>query len=307
MKKPRALKPGDAITIIAPASPVQKELFLAGVHELESMGFRALYTEEIFHSFRYLSGTDEQRALALNRAFADPDSKAIFCARGGYGTIRLLPFLEPSEIRKTPKLFLGSSDATALLIFLTEKCRMPVLHGPMPATEIRQGESKYDRARFLQLLTSAAAPAEITVPGASCLREGKAHGVLTGGCLSVLASLMGTPYEPNTQGKILFLEDQNMKPYQIDRILTQFKLAGKFDGVQGVIFGEMPGCIQNKDQGYSLPEVLLELLAPYPFPILYAFPSGHTDGKHIPLPFGLHVTMNSEKRSLKIEEPLVKP
>jgi muramoyltetrapeptide carboxypeptidase len=305
--KPKPLSSGDIVAVVAPASPVQKELFLAGVRQLETMGFRPVYTDKVFGAFRYLSGPDETRAGELRDAFLNPEVKAVFSARGGYGSIRLLALLDPAEIATHPKIFLGSSDLTALLLFFAEKCRFPVIHGPMPATEIRQGEAKYDGDLLRHLMTSPSAPGVIRVPGALPLREGCARGVLSGGCLSVLASLLGTPFEPDTRGKILFLEDRNLKPYQIDRMMTQLRLAGKLDDVKGLIFGEMPGCVQNERQGYTLTEVLQDLLAPYSFPVLFGFPAGHTEQKHIPLPIGLSVSLDTAARSLHIEEPLVEP
>jgi muramoyltetrapeptide carboxypeptidase len=305
--KPKPLKPGDIVAVVAPASPVQEELFLAGVRQLERMGFQPSYTDKVFGAFRYLSGSDETRAGDLREAFLNPEVKAVFSARGGYGSMRLLALLDPAEIAEHPKVFLGSSDLTALLLFFAEKCGFPVIHGPMPATEIRQGETKYDRDLLLHLMTSPSPPGIIRVPSAIPLREGSARGILFGGCLSVLTSLLGTPFEPDTRGKILFLEDRNLKPYQIDRMMTQLKLAGKLDGVEGLIFGEMPGCVQSERQGYSLTEVLEELLAPYSFPALFGFPAGHTERKHIPLPIGLSATLDTATLSLHIEEPLVEP
>jgi muramoyltetrapeptide carboxypeptidase len=219
-----------------------------------------------------------------------PAINAIFCARGGYGSGQLIPDIDEDLIRENAKIVNGSSDITILLNFI-ERCGVVSFHGPMVATAIREGESGYDRTVLLDMLQGKRAvrfPTEST----SVLRSGLGEGRLVGGCLSLVVGTLGTKHEINTQDSILFLEDQDTKPYQIDRMITHLRQAGKLESVRGVVFGEMLNCAQTTSQGYTLQEVLLDLLDPFEFPILFGFPTGHTSRPNVIVPVGVRARLD---------------
>ncbi|MCI0625302.1 MAG: LD-carboxypeptidase [Acidobacteria bacterium] len=305
MRKPKALREGSTIGIVAPASNVDREALLQGVLALEQAGYRVRYSDQVFSQEYYFAGTHDQRAGELTRLFADPGIEAIFCARGGYGCHHLLQRLNPEVLRGHPKIFLGYSDVTVLLQYLENQCEMVSFHGPMVAREFALGEPLYDRQNFLSCLTQRIGGHRIRSLGLETLRPGTARGRLTGGCLSLITATLGTEYEIQTEGKILFLEDISAKPYQIDRMLMHLKLARKLDKVRGVVFGEMLNCVQSADQGYRLQEIVLNTLSEYSFPILYGLPSGHTTTGSVTLPFGVEVTLNADAQYLELEEAAV--
>jgi muramoyltetrapeptide carboxypeptidase len=211
--------------------------------------------------------------------FLDPEVKAILCTRGGYGAQRIIPYLDPDRIRDHPKPFVGCSDITVLLIYLLQRCLVIPLHGPNVATR-QFVEGGGEMAHALKgALTDPAPIAEITC---TVLREGAAQGEIIGGCLSSLVTALATPYEPDLQGKVLFVEDVDEPPYKIDRMLTHWKNAGKLRGVKGIIFGQMPGC--DTEQGL-LREVILDVLEDVEGPVLFGFPSGHGP-RNLTIPLG---------------------
>ena len=183
-----------------------------------------------------------------------------------------------------PKIINGSSDITSILAFL-DRSGLAGFYGPMVATAIRQGEEAYDRSLLIDVLKGEVV--RFPLSGTTVLRPGEAKGRLIGGCLTLVVATLGTSYEIDTADSILVLEDVDTKPYQIDRMLTQLKQAGKFQGVQGVVFGEMLNCMQNTNQGYTLEEVILDVLDETSFPILYGFPTGHTSRANAIVPFGV--------------------
>lgn len=301
--KPPALRRGDLIGIVAPASNVRLEMLEAGCRELQELGFRTLCRPGIVTQYRYFSGTDERRAGEFLEMVRNPEVRAIFCARGGYGSARIIPYLEPELLQANPKIVNGSSDITALLAFL-DACGIASFHGPMVATSLRLGPAAYDRSLLLDVLGGGTA--RFPMKGTRVLRGGAAEGRLAGGCLSIVAASLATPYEIDTRDTILVLEDIDAKPYQVDRMLTQLKHAGKLEGVRGIVFGEMPGCVQHADQGYTLEEVLLDVLDSTSVPILFGFPTGHTSGGNAVVPFGIRCRLSLESESVfELLEPAV--
>ena len=282
--KPKAVGPGSVIGVVAPASPVRKEFIDQGVAELERLGFRTRLGKRLYHRGRYTAGSASDRFQDWMELWEDPDVSALFCARGGYGSMDLLTRLSPERARENPKVVLGSSDVTALLAFLMSGAGLLSFHGPMVAQQIARGD--YDRENLLRMMGSAEAPGRIAVETTERLHSGVAEGRILGGCLSILAALAGTRFLPSFRGAILFLEDTQTKPYQIDRMLTQLRLAGLLDGVRGIVFGEMPGCEQHPDQGYTLQEMLRDWTSALRVPVLFGFPSGHTRSKGLTLPLG---------------------
>src|SRR5438876_7267402 len=267
--KPAALRPGNTIGIVAPASNIKQELLDEGCHELERLGFKTQYRPDITTSYRYLSGTRTRRLEEFLDMLKSRDIDAIFCARGGYGSGQLIPHIDPDLIRSNPKIICGSSDITMLLNWI-ERAGVVSFHGPMVATAIRQGTAGYDRNLLINMLQgkqSVRFPTDAT----KVLRSGRAEGRLTGGCLSVVMAAIGTKNEIDTRDSILILEDADEKPYRIDRMITQLKQAGKFETVRGVVFGEMLNCLQHANQGYTLEEVISDTMRDFSFSILYGF------------------------------------
>ena len=297
--KPKALKPGDTIGIVAAASNIQQDLLDQGCRELESLGFKTYYRPDITSSFRYLSGTRERRLGEFLEMLKSPDIAAIFCARGGYGSGHLIPDVDIDVIRQNAKIVNGSSDITILLNWI-ERAGVVSFHGPMVATAIREGTAGYDRAVLINLLQGKQA-VRFPTSGTTALRGGAGEGRLIGGCLSLVVATLGTTHEIDTRDGILVLEDQDTKPYQIDRMITHLKQAGKFESVRGVVFGELLNCVQNASQGYTLQEVLPDLLGEFAFPILFGFPTGHTSGPNVIVPFGVRARLDLTSSGLVFE------
>jgi len=281
--------PGDCVGIVAPASHLARgneEYLEQGLGLLRDMGFGIRCSPSLLkRKHLYLAGKDQERAEELMAMFLDPEVKAILCSRGGYGAQRLIPYLDPEVIRSHPKPLVGCSDITVLLIYLLQRCFVIPFHGPNIATsQFVQGGEEMQRA-LKRALTSSEPIEEITC---TCLRRGEAQGEIIGGCLSSLVTTVGTPYEPDLQGKILFVEDVNEPPYKIDRMLTHLKSAGKLARVKGVVFGQMPGC--DTDNGL-LREVIVDALGAIEGPILFGFPSGH--GPHnLTIPLGVSIQVH---------------
>ena len=300
--RPRSLEPGDLIGVAAPASPVKIELLERGEAALSELGFRLRRAPHLLKRGRYTAGSPKERVSDLEGLLRDPEVRAILVARGGYGSCQLLPRLDPGLIRNDPKVLMGASDATSLLLWAL-RAGVRCLHGPMPAREFQEG--RVDRAEILRHLSSPDPADPLLVADARVLHRGTGRGVLTGGCLSIVVSSLATPWEIETEGALLFLEDANTKPYQIDRMLTQLAQAGKLDGISGIIFGEMPGCVQTATQGYELDEVLTDLTADLEVPVVSGFPCGHTAGIHRPLPFGVRATLDADGKELVFDEAVV--
>ncbi len=296
------------MAIVAPASNLKREYLARGVAELERLGFRVKYREDILDKARYTAGSDERRAEELMQAFADAEVKAVWAARGGYGVMRILKLLGEQVLRANPKIFIGYSDLTALHLYLYRRFGWVTFHGPMAAKDLPGGEEHYDRKTLLQSLMTASPLGEIVSDKTEMLHRGrdeKVQGRLLGGCLSLVAAMMGTPDELDTRGSILFLEDIGTRPYAIDRMLQQLKLAGKFDEVKGIIFGEMTDCMQHAEQGYTIQEVLTECTAGLNLPVMFGLPSGHSPRGNLTLPLGVMATLNVDRVVLTIDEAAV--
>jgi len=300
--KPPALRPGDVIGIVAPASDIKPERLAAGARELERLGFRVKFSPSIFAREMYLAGSDQRRAEELMAMFGDPEVRAIFAARGGYGSVRLLPYLDEEALRAHPKIFMGYSDLTTLLVYFQQRFRWVVFHGPMVTREFADGPEHYDEDLLRRTLMRAEPIGEIDTAGVAVLSPGMATGRLTGGCLSLLVSTLGTPYEFDATDAILFIEEYASKPYQVDRMLTQLRDAGKLRAVRGLVFGEMTECVQHPNQEYTIVDVLQDRLADLNVPILFGVRSGHSDYRNQVLPFGVRATLDGYRGKLIIEE-----
>ncbi len=266
-KRPTPLKRGDLIAIAAPSGPFDRNRFLKGVALLKKSGFRITYEKGIFSRKDYLAGDDRRRARELNRHLSDPRSKALLIARGGFGTQRLLPLLQPNC---HPKVVVGFSDLTVLLNYLWQRYRLPSFYGPMVAPHLIHRDNV---SRLVQALTDPRFMTKQPLLAKRALKPGKAEGRLVGGCLSLVTSTLGTPWEINTSGALFFLEDTHEEPYAVDRMMTQLDQAGKFKNVRGILFGTFR-------QGRTLfpakiEAVVREKLKDFPGPVLWGVRFGH--------------------------------
>ena len=291
--RPTALREGDCIGLAAPASPFREEALYEGIEVLHDMGFRVRYEPRVFERYRYLAGRDGERAAELQALFSDPDIKAIFCCRGGYGSQRLLSLLDASTIRANPKLFMGYSDLTSLLCYLDACCGLATLHGPVVCGDLRNQLDLAARRQLVGVLTGdmeAMQPPDACQKALTVLRGGDAEGRLLGGCLSVFACAIGTPFQPCTRDAILFLEDKGERLYAIDRLLTRLKLSGLLKGVRGLVFGHFDRVEADADLPYDAKDVIVDVLGDLGIPILYGFPSGHCP-QPLTLPFGVRAAI----------------
>jgi muramoyltetrapeptide carboxypeptidase len=306
--KPPVLRTGDTVGIVAPASNVKRSELEAGCEGLRRAGYRPFYFDSILQQDLYFAGSAQRRARELEEMFAREDVRAILCARGGYGSNYLLQELDLEKIKAQPKIFVGYSDLTSLLTYFSDAAGLVTFHGPMVAKDWAH-EGGVDLASWKAALAGTMPWEAVlgTDSGASGLVEGRAEGILYGGCLSIVVASLGTPYEIRTEGTILFLEDVAAKPYQIDRMLMQLKLAGKFAGVRGIVFGEMRDCMQTTNQGYSLEEIVLRIVGELGVPVAYGLRSGHVSAGNVTLPIGIQagLTVRGGQVSLKMLEAAV--
>jgi len=302
--KPLALRPGDTVGIVAPASNVRPEHLEAGCAALREMGYKPFYFESILERDLYFAGSAARRARELEEMFVSDQVRAIICARGGYGSNYLLDVLDLNKIKAHPKIFVGYSDLTTLLTYFADSAGIVTFHGPMVAKDFAHADG-VDVASWERALNGSSDWAVELDSNVKSLVEGSAEGILYGGCLSILVASLGTPYEIRTVGTILFLEDLAAKPFQIDRMLMQLKLAGKLADVEGIIFGEMLDCRQstdtNKDQGYTLEEVVLRVVGDLGVPVAYGLRSGHVSRRNITLPFGVRAALNVATSGVKLQ------
>jgi muramoyltetrapeptide carboxypeptidase len=298
--KPPALQPGDTVGIIAPASNVKADLLEAGCAALRNLGYKPFYLDSILEKDLYFAGSLDRRARELADMFSREDVRAVICARGGYGANYLLESLDLKKIIGDPKVFVGYSDVTTLLTWITDQTGLVTFHGPMVAKDFAS-PGGVDISSWQAALTGQSLWQIASDSGAVPLVEGSAEGTLYGGCLSMLAASLGTPYEIQTEDTILFIEDVNARPFQIDRMLMQLKLAGKLASVRGIVFGEMLDCVQKADQGYTLPEVILRLVKDLSVPVAYGLRSGHVSRGNITLPIGVQARLGVGSGKVKLE------
>jgi muramoyltetrapeptide carboxypeptidase len=298
--KLRALKPGAKIAVISPASPPPKSALEHGLKALREMGYDpVLYPHALDQGPLYYAGTLAGRLDDLHRAFADPEIAAVHCTRGGYGSVELLPLLNAKLIAANPKPLIGYSDNTSLQIWLQQQCGMVTFYGPMVATDFAV-VGGVDRASWKHALEGGTSPWSPWSVGAAeglrVLKPGKAGGVLRGGCLSILTAALGTQYAPQFDRCILFLEDINAWPYQVDRMLVQLRYAQRLQKVEGIIFGVMKGSSDPKDpvddRSVTVEKALLHALAEFDGPIGFGLRSGHVNGPNVTLPLGVEAELD---------------
>lgn len=304
--KPAPLRPGDTIGIVAPASNINQAELESGCESLRRAGYSPVYSDSIFERDLYFAGSPQRRARELEEMFERDDIRGIICARGGYGANYVLKHLDLSKIKAHPKIFAGYSDITTLLTYITDATGIVTFHGPMAAKDWTH-KNGVDISAWQSALSGSNAWDVPLNEGVTGLADGEAEGILYGGCLSILVASLGTPYAIKTEGTILFLEDVGAKPYQIDRMLMQMKLAGRLDSVRGIVLGEMLDCVQTANQGYTLQEVITRIVADLNVPVIYGVRSGHVSSNNITLPFGVRarLSVRQNRISLKILESSV--
>ena len=300
------LKPvhkGAGISIVAPASSAKPERIERGVSALRLLGYNPRFAQNaLARGPLFFAGTAEQRIADLHAAFADPESQMLMSLRGGYGSNYILPGLDIELVRQNPKPFFAYSDLTGVQLRLLDQLGVPAFHGPMAAADFYLEDGVH-----LPSFHGALAGQPYTVgpgQGLRTLKTGTARGTLYGGCLSILVSLLGTPWEPQTEGKLLFLEDTGAKPYQIDRMLWQLHQAGKLEGVTGIIFGEMLDCVSPGMPPEFLDRVIATVFDDFDGPIAIGLRSGHVSRQNVTLVFGANAELNlasHEEPTLRLE------
>lgn len=280
---------------MAPASPFYREDFDAGVAALRERGFKVRYREDIFERVRYLAGSDDRRAAELHEMFSDPEVRAIFGVRGGYGSSRIIPLLDPAIVRANPKIFIGMSDLTALLLWLREACGLVSFHGPMVAR--RGGWSDGVWKQLVEALEGRDTGRPLRPDGLVTLIGGVAEGPLVGGNLTILSHCIGTPWQPDLTGAILFIEEVNERYWRVDRKIVHLRTSGLLDGVVGVLVGQVQKHGEPEEGGDRLEEVLHDVLGDLGVPVLMGFPAGHGE-ENITLALGVRARMDADRREL---------
>jgi muramoyltetrapeptide carboxypeptidase len=298
MIRPAALETGATVGVVAPASNIDEKALRLGTRNLQRMGYEPVFLESILSADIYFAGSVARRAAELEAMFDNDDLGAILCARGGYGSNYLLPLLDIRKIKRKPKIFVGYSDITSLLTWFVDN-GLVAFHGPMVTKDFAH-VGGWDEDAWEAVMQGQACSMEFG-PDSSveALVPGEAKGILYGGCLSILVASLCTPYEIHTDGKLLFIEDIGAKPYQVDRMLMQLKLAGKLRKVRGIVFGEMIDCIQPGGQSYALKEVILRIVGDLGIPVAFGFPSGHVSSGNIVLPFGVPAGLEVGRKRIR--------
>jgi muramoyltetrapeptide carboxypeptidase len=302
--RPSRIRPGDVVGVVAPSGVVDPARLARGVAVLTSMGLRVRFGDALEQRCGYLAGPDAARLADLQRMFDDPDVRAVFCARGGYGSQRIVPSLDWNGLTRAPKVVVGYSDATVLLAAVV-RAMGTAIHGPMVADDLARGLAPPALERLRRLLGDAAFRWHEELP--VCVRPGCVEGRLLGGCISVLATMVGTPWALDTRDAILFLEDVNEHAYRLDRLLLQLRQAGLLDRVSGVVFGRLDGCASH--DGITPLDVVRDHFAESPFPVAYGLSAGHSlamaDVPNMALPLGVRVRLDATRgRLTALEAPV---
>jgi muramoyltetrapeptide carboxypeptidase len=294
------------VAVIAPASPFASGELEPGAAELRALGFDPVYDETVYARHGYVAGTAEVRAAAFMRAWESPDIAAIVAARGGYGSVQILPLLDPAAVARHAKPFIGYSDNTSILTWLTLQCGIVSFHGPMIERRLSRGEEGYDRDTFIRCVCRPEPAGDIAHSQLEVLVGGEATGLLIGGTLTQLVGSLGTPYAFDPpQGCVLFIDEVGERPFRIDRMLMQLRLSGILGRASALVFGELPGC-DEPGGNPTARAMLANVLEDFRGPVLVGLPSGHTTGPTMTLPFGVRArVLAGERPRLVIEEAAV--
>ena len=296
-QKPAPLRAGGKIGVVATAGALEEAELRAGVKAIERAGFAVELSGAILKRKGYLAGEPEKRAKALQDFFEREDIAAIFCARGGFGSVQLLPLLDVEVVRRHPKIFVGYSDVSILLNWLLERCAMVAFHGPMVAMEMARGLPGWSAEFFWETLMGTKGRWRLELE--ESIRPGVAEAEMVGGCLSTIITTLGTPYEIQTAGKIFLLEDIGEKPYRIERMLTHLAMAGKLTGIAGLVFGSFTRCEGEGER--DLREIIQDLFRDAPYPVVTGLAAGHGD-ENLLMPFGVKMGLDGKARLLTLLE-----
>lgn len=310
--KPRRFGRGDLVSLVAPSGSASDAARVeTSIRALESLGLRVKASPHCADARGYLAGEDAARAGELEAAFADPDTAAVFCLKGGYGTPRILDRIDYGIVAAHPKAFIGYSDITALHVAFYQRAGLATIHGPMPSSDMVPDFDPDSRAALERMLFGGGTEAEAFEPCAvrnpggrpfTALSAGIAEGPLVGGNLSLLAATMGTPYALRAEGKIVFIEDVDEAPYRIDRMLTQLRLAGVFEACAGVVFGAWTRCEPSAGKrSLSIDEVIQDIVLPCGKPVLAGVEAGHC-APTLTLPLGVRWRLDADRAALTLLE-----
>ena len=312
--KPKRLEKGDTIALVSPGSYITEEEKQESLKNIRDLGFNVVYSDRLMQKNGFFSATDEERAADINEMFERKDVQGIICARGGYGCARILPYLDYGLIEDNPKTLIGFSDVTALHYAIYKNCNLITFHGPVSIStfskfSVKNFEDVLMNPTFELNLVNSTTDNNYNPYGITVITEGKAQGELIGGNLTLAASLIGTEYDVDYSGKILFLEEFLEEPYRIDRMLTQMIQAGKFEDVEGIALGVFKLCESDKtnpsfQNSYTLMEVLKDRLGNLGIPVIYGLSFGHVVDKFT-IPIGIEAQLNTDTQELKLLEAAV--
>jgi muramoyltetrapeptide carboxypeptidase len=299
--KPNRLHIGDTVAVIAPASPPNQKILRKGIEFLKGLGLRVKVGKSVEKIYGYLAGTDVERLEDLHAMFLDTEVKAIFCACGGYGTARVAANIDYGIIKSNPKIFWGYSDITFLHTSIRQETSLITFHGPMLGSDIgKEDTHTFSKQGFQQLFEPTELSYTERFSPLETLVEGVARGELVGGNLSLIVSTLGTPFEIDTNGKILFIEDINEEPRSVDRMVNQLKMAGKLNDVNGIVIGDFCDCTSQRELTLTLEEVIKDYVLAANKPSLKGFMMGHCN-PHISIPLGVQAVLNTYDKSLIVE------
>jgi muramoyltetrapeptide carboxypeptidase len=306
MLKPRALNSGDRLAVIAPASPFDRDDFTHGIDEIRRLGFEPIWEESVFERQGYVAGPADVRASAIMKAWRDPTIGGLIGVRGGYGSVQVLPLLDPKEARRSRKVFIGYSDLTSLLTFLTGTCGLVAFHGPMLAGRLGRGQAGYDEASFMAALSRPRPMGELAPAGLQTVHRGEATGPLLGGTVTQLLASLGTPFAFDPpQGFVLFFDEVGERPYRLDRMVMQLRQTGLLARASAIVVGELPKCDEPSGEPTAY-DTVGDTLRDFPGPVVFGFPSGHTLAPAMTLPFGVTCRVIADARPrIVIEEAAV--
>ena len=311
--KPHRLKEGDLVALITPGSYIPDSSLEKAVKNLEELGLNVAPGKNLRAKYGFVAGTDAQRLEDLHAAFANPEVKAVWCARGGYGCTRLLPYIDYQLIRKNPKVFIGYSDITALHLAFLQRAGLIGFHGPVASSTFNPYSVEHFRAVVMEgrsphtiPLAEAYLEPEDDLYKYFTLRKGRVQGELQGGNLSLLAAMAGTEFELDATNKLVFLEDIEERPYRVDRMLTQLRQSASFHQAAGFALGIFDGCSPDEgENSLSLKDTVIDRLADIPVPAAYGLSFGHIS-QQCTLPLGVMVELDTEARTLRLLESGVK-
>jgi muramoyltetrapeptide carboxypeptidase len=301
MRKPLPLRKGDVVAVCAPAGPVDAGRLGRGIARLSAAGFVPEIADGVLAAQGYFAGDDDHRARQLEWALTLPEARAVMAARGGFGTTRLLPLIDWKKAARRPKLLVGFSDLSAILAYLSTRLKIPCIHGPMAAADLALRFDAQALDAFARLAAGEVSPREPWGEPMERLRGGSAEGVLTGGCLSVLTSLLSTPFSPDFRNALLFLEDVQEPAYRLDRMLTQWIQSGRWSDVAGILVGRIAPA--RGETVEDLRRLFHEAGKRLSVPVWYGFPAGH-DGRNVAIPFGVRARVDAKGRLYLLEPPV---